>query len=170
MQFEPWMIFMCACGIISIEIPPPLQWRHNGHDGVSNHQPHDGLLHRLFRRKSTKISKLRVTGLCAGNSPVTGEFPSQRASNAENASVWRRHHDIHDYSITLEMYTWHVFLSFGSGWFSHTLKSYLYGTGANIMIAPVPVKQLWNTWVKYHFNLQKVIIWPNKAQLNRAHV
>ena len=30
-----------------------------------------------------KTSKLRVTGLCDGNSPVTGEFPAQRASNAE---------------------------------------------------------------------------------------
>ena len=30
-----------------------------------------------------KISKLRVTGLCAGNSPVTSEFPEQMASNAE---------------------------------------------------------------------------------------
>ena len=39
-----------------------------------------------------KTSKLRVTGLCEGNSPVTGEFPAQRASNAENASIWWRHH------------------------------------------------------------------------------
>ena len=41
-----------------------LHWRHNGHDSVSNHQPHDCLLNRLFRRKSKKISKLRVTGIC----------------------------------------------------------------------------------------------------------
>ena len=40
------------------------QWRHNGRDGVSNHQSHDCLLNRLFRRKSKKTSKLRVTGLC----------------------------------------------------------------------------------------------------------
>ena len=40
-----------------------------------------------------KTSKLRVTGLCAGNSPVTGEFPAQRASKAENVSIWWRHHD-----------------------------------------------------------------------------
>ena len=40
-----------------------------------------------------KTSEFRVTGLCAGNSPVTGEFPAQRASNAENVSVWWRHHD-----------------------------------------------------------------------------
>ena len=59
-----------------------IKWRHNERDGVSNHQPHDCLLNRLFRRRSKKTSKLRVTGLCAGNSPVTCEFPAQRASNA----------------------------------------------------------------------------------------
>ena len=64
----------------------PLQWRHNERDGVSNHQPWDCLLNRLFRRRSKKTSKLHVTGLCVGN--------SQRASNAENVSIWWRHHVI----------------------------------------------------------------------------
>ena len=72
----------------------PLRWRHNDHAGVSNHQPHGCLLNRLFRRKSKKTSKLRVTGLCAGNSPGTGEFPAQMASYAENVSIWWRHHAI----------------------------------------------------------------------------
>ena len=70
-----------------------LRWRHNDHAGVSNHQPHGCLLNRLFRRTSKKTSKLRVTGLCAGNSPGTGEFPAQMASYAENVSIWWRHHD-----------------------------------------------------------------------------
>ena len=39
-----------------------------------------------------KTSKLRVTGLCEGDSPGTGEFPAERASNAENDSTWWRHH------------------------------------------------------------------------------
>ena len=69
-----------------------LRWRHNGRDGVSNHQPHHCLLSHLFGRRSKKNSKLRVTGLCAGNSPGIGEFPAQMASNAENASIWWRHH------------------------------------------------------------------------------
>ena len=69
-----------------------LRWRHNGHDGVSNHQPHDCLLNRLFRRRSKKTSKFRVTGHCAGNSPGTGEIPAQMASNAENVSIWWRLH------------------------------------------------------------------------------
>ena len=34
-----------------------------------------------------KISKLRVTDLCKGNSPVTGKFPVQRVSNTENVSM-----------------------------------------------------------------------------------
>ena len=70
-----------------------LQWRHNERDDVSNHRRLDGLLNRLFRRKSRKTSKLRAPGLCEGNSPMTGEFPSQRASYAENVSIWWRHHD-----------------------------------------------------------------------------
>ena len=69
-----------------------LQWRGNGLDSVSNHQPHDCLLNRLFRRRSKKTSKLRATGLCVGNSPGAGEFPAQMASNAENVSIWWRHH------------------------------------------------------------------------------
>ena len=56
-----------------------LLWHHNGRDDVSNHKPHDCLLNRLFRRRSKKTSKLRVTGLCEGNSPVTGEFPAKRS-------------------------------------------------------------------------------------------
>ena len=71
-----------------------LQWRYIGRDGVSNHQPRDCLLNRISRRRSQKTSQLRGTGLCAGNSTVTGEFPAQMASNAENVSIWWRHHGI----------------------------------------------------------------------------
>ena len=63
-----------------------LQWRHDERDG----RRFECLLNRLFRRRST--SKLCVTGLCEGNSPVAGEFPARRASNAENVSIWWRHH------------------------------------------------------------------------------
>ena len=72
---------------------PTLQWRHNGCGGVSNHQSHNGLLNSLFRSRSKNTSKLRVIELCAGNSPVIGEFPLQRACNLENVSIWWRHHD-----------------------------------------------------------------------------
>ena len=78
-------------------LPLSLRWRHNGRDSVSIHQPHDCLLNHLFRRRSKKISKLCVTGLCAGNSPGTGEFPAQMASNVENVSIWWRHHDAASY-------------------------------------------------------------------------
>ena len=46
----------------------------------------------LFQTQIKENIKLRVTGLCEGNSPITGEFPAQKASNAENVSIWWRHH------------------------------------------------------------------------------
>ena len=52
-----------------------LHWRHNEHDGMSNHQ-------------------LRVTGFCVGYSPVAGEFPAYRASNAEKCFIFPT--EIHD--------------------------------------------------------------------------
>ena len=69
-----------------------LLWRHNGHSSVSNHQPYDRLHNCLFRRRSKQTSKLRVTGLCVGNSPGIGEFPAQMASYAENVFIWWLHH------------------------------------------------------------------------------
>ena len=74
---------------------PKLHWRHNERDGTLNHRRVDCLHNRLFRRRSKKTSKLRVTGFYEGNPPVTSEFPAQRASNAENVSTWWRHHAHH---------------------------------------------------------------------------
>ena len=88
MQFALcYVLLWCSVGFT-------LRWRHNGRDSVSNHQSYRAcLLNRLFRRRWKKTSKLRVTGLCVGNSPVTGEFPAQMASNAENVSISWRHQD-----------------------------------------------------------------------------
>ena len=57
-EFDLW----CKFGS-QIDPRSPLLWRHNGHDGVSNHQPNDCLLNRLFTRRSKKTPKLRATGL-----------------------------------------------------------------------------------------------------------
>ena len=81
-----------ACGCFWWLQNISLQWRHNVRDGVSNQWRLDCVLNRLLRRRSKKTSKLPVTGLCEENSPVTGEFSAQRASNAENISTWWRHH------------------------------------------------------------------------------
>ena len=45
--------------------------------------------------------KLRVTGLCEVNSPVTGEFPAQRASNSENIFIPWRHHEKRQHLVQL---------------------------------------------------------------------
>ena len=68
-----------------------LQWRHNERDGVSNRQPYDFFTQAFIQAQIKKTSKLRVTGLCDGNSPVTSEFSAQRARNAENVFIWWRH-------------------------------------------------------------------------------
>ena len=65
----------------------PLQWRHNESKitGVSI-----VCLTVCSDADPRKTSKLHVT--VWGESTVTGGFPSQRASNAENVSIWRCHH------------------------------------------------------------------------------
>ena len=65
-RFEIWQVARRQCCWATGQIS--IQWRHNDHDGVSNHQPH-GCLLRLFRRRSKKTPKLHVTGLCVGKSP-----------------------------------------------------------------------------------------------------
>ena len=47
----------------------------------------------VYSAQMKEKSKLRVTGLCAGNSLETGEFPAQMASNAENVSIAWHHHE-----------------------------------------------------------------------------
>ena len=70
-----------------------LQWCHNECHGISNHQPHDCLLNCLFRPRSKKTSSPATSlAFVWGNSPVTGEFPAQRATNAKNVSSWWHHH------------------------------------------------------------------------------
>ena len=69
-------------------------WRHNEHDGVSNTSLPIVYSTVYSGADKKNPSKLHVTGLCEGNSPVIGEFPAQRASNVENVSISWRHHDI----------------------------------------------------------------------------
>ena len=63
-----------------------LQWHLNEREGIS------AVYSTVCSGGDKKqTSKLRVIGICARNSPVIGEFPAQRASNAENISIWWRH-------------------------------------------------------------------------------
>ena len=82
----------------------PLQWRHNGHDGVSNHQPHDCLLSRLFRRRSKKKTKLRVTGLYV-------MFPFDDVIMSHYYSFWRVHRLPLDFSHG-KLVIWNIDVSF----------------------------------------------------------
>ena len=63
-----------------------LPWRYNEREGVSNHRRLDCLLNLLFRRRSKKTLKLRVTGFCEGNPSVTGGFPHEGPVTRNNVS------------------------------------------------------------------------------------
>ena len=118
---EEWYLFIIQCGLIECDKHEPVITcyvvlplnNNNERDGVSNHQPHDCLLNRLFRRRWKKTSNLRVTGPLCGNSPVTAEFPAQRSNNAENVSICWRHHDA-----MLPLFATRFIACFGGIWVS----------------------------------------------------
>ena len=103
-----------------------LPWRHNERDGVSNHRRLHCLLNCWFRRRSKNTWKLRVTGLCAVNSPVTDAFrsvfpfddvimqytfPSMAASVENVRVIWKIHiHCIAQQYLTLDtrQYSYYV--------------------------------------------------------------
>ena len=77
--------------VVIFHSPSPcstLRWRHDKRDGVSNHQPHDCLLNRLFRRRSKKNSKLLVISLYDGEFMGDRWIPRKRASDAEDVSIF----------------------------------------------------------------------------------
>ena len=80
--------------VILEELTTALRWCNNEWDGISNHWRFHCLLTCWFRCRSKETSKLHITGHCEGNSPVTGEFPTQRPSHTENVSIWWRHHGL----------------------------------------------------------------------------
>ena len=71
-----------------------LQWCHNECGGVSNHQRLDFSSQPFVKAQINENLTILRHWLCEGNWPVTSEFPTQRASNAKNVSIWRRHYKI----------------------------------------------------------------------------
>ena len=72
----------------------------------------------FVKGRSKKTTKIRVTGFCEGNSPVTGEFPAQRSTNAENVSIWWRHHEVLHISRLGSSHSW-VMVGTGKVAFKH---------------------------------------------------
>ena len=73
------------------------------------------MAYRLFdqpfvQAKIKETSKLRFTGLCEGNALVTGEFPPQVASNAENVSISWWHDDFLERKLFWFKFYWTLFL------------------------------------------------------------
>ena len=90
-----------------------LKWSHVGHNGISNHRCLNCLLNRLVRCRSRK-----------GNYPVTGEFPAQRACNAENISIWSHHHGIW---LSLHLCGWQCYCTLELSVLRHILSTICMG-------------------------------------------
>ena len=71
-----------------------LTWRHNGHDGVSNHQPHDCLLNSFSGADQRKHQSSPSVAFVRGIHRGPANSIAQMASNVENVSIWWRHHGI----------------------------------------------------------------------------
>ena len=71
-----WHIHFWLCFTVILGNIITLQWRHNGRDGVSNHQPRQCLLNRLFGRRSKKTSQRKCFHLMT-SSWMTAEFVKQ---------------------------------------------------------------------------------------------
>ena len=109
-----------------------------------------------FTRRSKKTSKLRVTGLCAGNSPVTSEFPAQRASNAENVSIWWRHREeiesrVRSHDIHRDLETVSVSHTTSNRKISHTLESERSVFGVSQWFSQHGCRRLWNSKAVWAF-------------------
>ena len=130
--------------------PWSLQWRHNEYDNASNHRRPGCLPYRLFRRRSKKTSKFHFTGLCERNQPVTGGFPSQRASN-----TWVNRVIVTSDNVLLTVQYWAItwtsdeLLSIGILWtnFGHFIiklpNVYIvpFYSGLSVLILPAPQDQ-----------------------------
>ena len=68
-----------------------LQWRRNEHDGVSNYLPHFCLPNHLSRRRTKKISKIRVTDSLCGEFTGDRWIPRTKTQLRRNVSIWWRH-------------------------------------------------------------------------------
>ena len=131
-----------------------LHWQHNELHGISNHQPHDCLLNRLFRRRSKKTSKLRVNGFCEGNSSVIWyairlKGPVTRSMFPSDDVMIYPHNPGLQY-IPRNMHTFFALLCFVVviHWLIFPYPSgLLHWHCGNLTIAPVPAKQPWWIWI-----------------------
>ena len=88
-----WSGITVICIAYRLQISVTLHWRHNDH-GWCLKSPASRLITQSFIQTQIKenIKALRHWSLC-GEFTGPGEFPAQRASNAEYGPIWWRYHD-----------------------------------------------------------------------------
>ena len=107
-----------------------LQWRHNEPNGVSNHRLYECLLSRLFRPRSKKTSKLRITGLCEVNFPH--KWPVTRKMLPFDDIIMIRPVSCLRSALFSDVFWWEVSVL----WTSILDLSFIYSLGAGMMAIP----------------------------------
>ena len=69
-----------------------LQWRHNGRDGVSDHQPYDCSLNCIFKEQIKENSQSAASQASVREIHRWPVNSLTKTSNAKNVSIWWRHH------------------------------------------------------------------------------
>ena len=119
------------------------QWRHNERDRVASQitsltivysTVYSGVDQRKHQRSALLAFVRRI------HPSVTGEFPAQKASNAENISIWWRHH-IYDLA-NLTNVSESIILQSVRLSFLHSFKLQFYSIYLNVK--EEPRKPLWN--------------------------
>ena len=127
-----------------------LQSRHNERDSVWNHQPRDCLLNGLFRRRSTKTSKIRITGLCAGihrghvNSPHKGPLTRKMFLLDDVIMLWgKRFYKFHHPGPILKKNMMSSYQC--KNWHCITVTNYDFHNGPHILVRKKIF--IWCTWI-----------------------
>ena len=86
-------LFECGHVLINYTLScESLQWRHNGHGGVPNHQPHHCLLVPLFRGGSERHQSSALLTFVRGIYRWPVNLPHKGQVTRNHVSIWWRHH------------------------------------------------------------------------------
>ena len=112
-HYYNFIVLVCASTIVPLVPSSPkestLQLRHN--DRVASQITSLTIVHSTVysgadHRKHPCSASLAFS---EGSLPVTGEFLPQKASNAENVSIWRRHYGVIAlYTFLKKIFTWMI--------------------------------------------------------------
>ena len=116
-----------------------------------------------IRRRSKKTSKLLVNGLCEGNSPMIGGFPTgpvtRKMFQFDDVSMWNSHSEKYLFDIVSDC---RPFCSCLNTTFPIPARWKLHST-------PIQVLAKWLLW-NFAYGATAILGWPHKRPVKRKHL